>query len=243
MKKIDVHAHHGQWQFPMPVDDETERLLRLCDREQIEHMVCSSALAIMYDMEAGNAEMVRAIEPHARLLGYVYINAAMLTESIEQMERYLPLDFMVGAKVHPRLSGVACDAPAMAALIAEVAERAPVLLVHTVDQHAAHQLGDYAREYPQLSVILGHAGHTDSDEVARVAAAVPNVYIEFCCEWPGAGKIERALEICGPEKVCFGSDSDLLDPAFTLGMYEGAGLSEIQRQLIYWDNAARLFGL
>lgn len=243
MTKIDIHAHHGQWPFPIPVDDETERLLRLCERERIDYMVCSSALAIMYDMEAGNAEMVRSIQPHEPLLGYVYVNAALLPESIEQLERYLPLEYMVGAKIHPRLSGVACDDPRMAALVGEIAARASVVLVHTVDQYAAHQLGEYARRHPDLSFILGHAGHTDSDAVARVAAAIENVYIEFCCEWPGAGKIERALGICGPEKVCLGTDSDLLDPAFTLGMYEGAGLSEAQQRLIYWENAARLLGL
>ncbi len=241
--KIDVHCHYGKWQFPMPVDDEIGRLLRLAEREHIAYMVCSSAPALLYDMQSGNAEMVRAIEPYRQLLGYVYVNPVFIDESIEEMERYLPLDFMVGVKIHPRLCATPCDDPAMERLMHEVAARSQVVLVHTVDQHAAHQLGDYARHHPHLSFILGHAGHTDSDEAARVAKCLDNVYIEFCCEWPGAGKIERALGICGPEKICFGSDSDLLDPGFTAGMYESAGLSDKQQRMIYWENAARLLGL
>jgi predicted TIM-barrel fold metal-dependent hydrolase len=243
MKKIDVHCHFGSWQYAIPPGDAVERLLRLSEREDLRYMACSSAPALLYDMVSGNAEMVEAIENHEQLLGYVYVNPVFLPESIDELERYLDLDSMVGAKIHPRLSGTALDHPAMADLVAEVAQRADVLLVHTVDQHAAHQMGEYARKYRNLSIILGHAGHTDSDEAARVAECEPNIYIEFCCEWPGAGKIERALDICGPGSICFGSDSDLLDTAFTLGMYEGADLTHPQKQLIYWDNAARLFGM
>ena len=36
---------------------------------------------------------------------------------------------------------------------------------------------------------------------------------------------------------------DRFDPAFTLGMFEGAGMTDVQAQAVYYDNAARLFGL
>ncbi len=243
MKKIDVHAHYGLWMYPIPVANPAERLVRLCEREQTQYMVCSSALALLYDMQAGNAEMAEAIEPHEQLLGYVYVNANFLDESVDEMEAYLPRDDFVGVKIHPRLSGVACDDPRMAELFGEVARRSSLLLMHTVDRYAAHQMAEFARQYPQLSIILGHSGHTDSDEAARVAAEMPNIYLDFCCEWPGAGKIERALQICGPEKIVFGSDGDLLDPAFTRGMFEGADLTPHQAQMIFWDNAAALLGI
>jgi len=243
MKKIDVHAHHGVWSYTIPVADPTERLLRLCERECIEYMVCSSALALLYDMQAGNEEMAGAFGDHEQLLGYVYVNPNFLPESVAEMERYLALDYFVGAKIHPRLSGTPENAPQMQELMAEVAGRSSVLLMHTVDQNAARQMGRYAEQYPQLNIILGHSAHSDSDVAARVAREHPNIYLDFCCEWPGAGKIERALETCGPEKIVFGSDSDLLEPAFTRGMFEGAHLTEQQQQMIFWDNAARLFGI
>lgn len=243
MNKIDLHAHYGLWMYPTPVADPVERLLRLCEREQIQYMVCSSALALLYDMQAGNAEMAEAFHPHQQLLGYVYVNANFLDESVAEMETYLPLDDFVGVKIHPRLSGVPCDAPRMAELFAEVAARSSLLLMHTVDRYAAHQMAEFARQYPQLNIVLGHSGHTDSDEAARVAAETPNIYLEFCCEWPGAGKVERALQICGPGKIVFGTDADLLEPAFTRGMFEAADLTPEQAQLIYWDNAAGLLGI
>jgi predicted TIM-barrel fold metal-dependent hydrolase len=243
MRKIDVHAHLGVWPTCVPACDPVGRLLRLCERESIAYAACSSLLALCYDMEEGNAELAEAVAAHEQLLGYVAVNPNWLARSVAEMERYLPLEGFVGVKIHPRLSGVPENAPEMADLIGEVARRASVLLMHTVDQNAARQMGRYAQQHPRLAIILAHAGHSDSDVAARVARECPNVYLDFCCEWPGAGKIERALEVCGAEKVLFGTDMDVLEPSFTRGMFEGAGLTDEQRRQVGYDNAARLFGL
>jgi predicted TIM-barrel fold metal-dependent hydrolase len=55
--------------------------------------------------------------------------------------------------------------------------------------------------------------------------------------------VRDAIRTAGLEKILFGSDLDLLTPAFALGMYEGAELSDTEKQAIYHDNAARLFHL
>ena len=70
-----------------------------------------------------------------------------------------------------------------------------------------------------------------------------NLYLEFCSSWAGLGKIERAVDICGVEQMLFGSDMDLIDPAFVLGAYEDAHLTDEQLRTIYWDNAVRVLGL
>ncbi|MFP3905311.1 MAG: amidohydrolase family protein, partial [Armatimonadota bacterium] len=102
------------------------------------------------------------------------------------------------------------------------------------------QMGRYAEKHPDLNIIPAHAAHTDYIAAARVAAAHDNIYLDFCCEWPGSGKIRRAIEICGAEKIVFGTDMDLLEPSFTRGMFEEAGLSGDEQRLIYRTNAMRL---
>ncbi len=241
--KIDVHVHHGLWGFPARHADLVDRLLWLCDRENTVAAVCSSTLALRYDMVQGNAEMAKAIADQPRLLGYVSVNANWIEQSVAEMERYLPRDDFVGVKVHPPMSGVPANAPQMADLMKEVAARSPALLIHTVDQNTARQMGRYAERHPQLTIILAHAGHTDSDIAAQVAQEYSNIYLDFCCEWPGAGKIERAMQICGAEKIVYGSDMDVLEPAFTRGMFEEADLTDAQRQMIFYDNAARIFDI
>ncbi len=242
MRRIDLHAHIGVWPFPAGGGDPAERLLRFCDREQVEFAVCSSGLALYYDMEEGNAKLAEAIARDDRLLGYVYVNANWPGRSVAEMERYLASPKFVGVKIHPRMSAVPEDAPMMADLIAAVAERTHLLLMHTVDRNSVGQMGRYAAQHPDLAIVLAHAANTDSDEAARVASRHPNIFLDFASEWPGAGRVRRALDICGPGQIVYGTDMDLLDPAYTRGMFEAADLSEYEARLIYHDNAARLLG-
>ena len=39
----------------------------------------------------------------------------------------------------------------------------------------------------------------------------------------------------------FGSDLTLLDPGYTLGLVQDAGLDEKETEMILWDNAHSLF--
>lgn len=243
MMRIDVHTHFGTWPFPTPAGDPVERLLRWCDREQVRYAICSSGLALDYDMAEGNAKVAAALPRDERLRGYVYVNPNWLDRSVVEMERYLGAAGFVGAKIHPRLSGVPEDAPRMAELIAAVAEHTGVLLMHTVDRNSVRQMGRHATAHPHLSIILAHAANTDSDEAARVAREHHNVYLDFASEWPGAGRVRRALEICGPEQIVYGTDMDLLDPGYARGQFEAADLTEHEARLIYHDNAVRIFRL
>ena len=43
--------------------------------------------------------------------------------------------------------------------------------------------------------------------------------------------------------MLFGTDAPLLDPAFVLGTYQDAEIPAADQDRIYWDNAARLFGV
>lgn len=243
MMRIDVHAHIGTWPYPAPAGDPVERLLRWCDREELRYAICSSGLALYYEMAEGNAEVAAALARDERLLGYVYVNPNWLDRSVAEMERYLADGRFVGAKIHPRLSATPEDAPRMAELIAAVAEHTRVLLMHTVDRGSVRQMGRYAAAHPRLAIILAHAANTDSDEAARVAREHPNTYLDFASEWPGAGRVRRAIGICGAEQIVYGTDMDLLDPGYARGQFEAADLTEDEARLIYHENAARIFGL
>lgn len=244
MKKIDMHAHYGVWNFPIPECGTVDSLMRLCDAHDIEYAVCSAAEAILYDMEAGNAKMADVCAKNDRLLGYVYVNPNYIYESVTQMERYLSEPEFVGVKIYTGgYTGIEADAECFGELFAEIARRAPIVLVHTGSETTAEALGEYANMYRDLKIILGHAAGRDSDEAAAVAAENLNVYLDLCSSWAGYGKVERAVEICGVEQIVYGSDMDLIDPAFTIGMYEDANLTDYQRRRIYSENAAQILGL
>ena len=243
MKKIDMHTHLGQWWFPIPNTGTAESLLRLCDRYDIRRIVASSTQAIAYDMRAGNAEMAEAAEKHERILGYCYCNAKFLEESCEEMDTYLALDSFVGVKVHASYSACGTGDPRMYDLIAEIAKRTSLLKIHNGGAEVGRHLAAHAQAHPDLNIIIAHALASDYQTAADLAAEHGNLYLDFCSSWSYRGKVEYAVDKCGASKIVFGSDMDLLDPAFTLGAFEGADLTDEQRQSIYYDNAARLLGL
>lgn len=244
MRKIDAHAHFGIWNFPIPGVGTTDNLLRLCDKYDVEAVACSSSLAILYDMQEGNAELAEAFAPHDQLLGYVYVNPNFIEESVADMETYLPEAQFIGAKIYTGgYSGVDAGDPRFAEMVSEVAKRTTVMLVHTGSAATARHLAGYCEEHPSLNIIMGHAAGTESDIAAELAATHPNLYLEFCCSWAGNGKVGRAIDICGSRQIVYGTDVDLIDPAFLIGTYEDAGLTADQKRDIYYENSARLFGL
>ena len=240
MALIDVHCHYGVWAFPIPGCGTVENLLRLCDRYDIRYALTSSAEAIVYDMRRGNEALAEAIGADDRLLGYVYCHPKHIEASCEEMDKYLGQPGFIGVKIHPSYSQTPLGSPQMHELIAEVAKRAKLALIHTFSVADATAMDKIAADFPQLSIIMAHACGPYSQAAADVAARHPNLYLDFCCSHAIRGRVEYALSRVGAKQIVFGSDMDLLDPAFTMGMFEEASLSDQDRQAIFFDNAAEL---
>ena len=240
---IDLHAHFGTWNFPIPGCGTVDNLLRLCERYNIRWAACSSAEAIVYDMQSGNAALAEAIANAEPLLGYVVCNPNDIEGSVREMEAYLSAEKFVGVKIHPSYARMPTSAAEMAELFDEIARRARLVLIHTYSGGDAQAVAKYARKHPHLAIILAHAGGPDTWAAVDAVADVPNVYLDFCCSHALRGRIEYALQKCGPGRLVFGSDMDLLDPAFTLGMFQDAGLNERQLRMALWENAVRLLGI
>ncbi|MCD6361211.1 MAG: amidohydrolase family protein [Armatimonadetes bacterium] len=243
MRKIDAHAHLGHWAFPISNAGTAESLVRMCEKYDMQYCAASATQALTYDMQAGNEQMAEAVERYEPILGYCYCNPNFLEQSVAEMERYLPMEGFVGVKIHGGYSACATGAPQMQELMPEIAARTSVVKIHTAGADVAGALARYADEYPSLNIIIAHALGSDYVTAAALASAHSNIYLDFTSSWARRGKIEHALATCGAGQIVFGTDMDLFEPAFTLGMFEGAGLDEQQARAIYYDNAAKLFGV
>lgn len=239
MTKIDVHGHLGWWWFPIPAGN-LSTLLRLCDRYDISHLLCSSAEAIVYDMRRGNEALANAIAGQERVLGYVVCQPRFLEASCKEMDTYLREHEFVGVKIHPHYAGTPLGHPAMADLISEVARRTNLVQIHTYSAADAAAMAELAARHPHVNFIMAHACAGDSWAAADAAVRHKNLYLDFCCSDASIGRVEYALGTCGAGQIVFGSDMDLLDPAFTLGMFLDSGANEDELRLMLHDNAAQL---
>jgi predicted TIM-barrel fold metal-dependent hydrolase len=98
-----------------------------------------------------------------------------------------------------------------------------------------------AREYPDLKIILAHAGFAIYSEEAIVAAEVcDNIYLEPT--WCIAGDIKRMVRMLGPERVMFGGDLPTNVPV-ELTKYRTLELTDEEREWCLWRSARDVFAL
>jgi predicted TIM-barrel fold metal-dependent hydrolase len=86
-------------------------------------------------------------------------------------------------------------------------------IAHWDYNHPTQRIANVALTYPELKVVLGHAGTRIYRNEAIEACLIPNLYMDFS-EYQGFWRMQPnyfyqwmrdAIDACGPEKVMFGS--------------------------------------
>lgn len=240
--KIDVHGHIGPWPFPMTDcwAEDLEKLMRKCG---IERAIISSTEAIVNDFIEGNAVLARELEKSNMLLGYITVNPHRLEQSVQEMDKYLKSPRFVGVKLHPGYAGISIDSEAVRRLAAEVAKRNVPFLIHTWGYGEPSKILKLAEEYREMPIIMGHGGAVAWREAIEVLDKTRNVYTELCTSQCHRNKVRETIRAVGYDRILFGTDLGLFDPAHVLGTYEEAELNAEEEAAVMRNNAARLFGL
>ena len=260
---IDVHCHFrvmpeqpSTCLGPADVQKELERF-------NIELAVVSSTAAYKDNMDAGNEEMVENIEAHDRMLGSVVVNPHDLEGSIKWLNM---------AATHPRIAHVTVNplttyerycSPGWMRLFAEIATRQLPVFYNTGGQDiyrrspVATQHGHLFKvrgappdevdmfrridkSFPEMPIIVGH-GH--GLEGLELAGTCRNIYLDLCSTYPEQDVYRRAIDAVGSDRILFGTDLELISPAFVLGSIWEAQLTEEQQRMILRENARRILKL
>ncbi len=92
--------------------------------------------------------------------------------------------------------------------------------------------------------MLAHLGDSPEEIKSRVdlTSRFPNLYLDtafvFMHRW-----VKMAVDICGPEKILFGTDAPVVHPAIIRTMIEMTGLTKNEQSLLLGGNAQRLLRL
>ena len=98
-----------------------------------------------------------------------------------------------------------------------------------------------ARAFPEVTIILGHAGHgIVSGNAVAVAEVCDNIVLET--SWCRPGDIGGMIQRLGPERVMFGTDSPS-NVATELAKYASLGLDDDARSQVLEGTARRVFRL
>ena len=132
------------------------------------------------------------------------------------------------------------------------AERQVPLLTHSWDLSEQNSTQKYSfpsrfepfvTRYPQVQLILGHAGgrHRGHVAAAILAREYANVFLDLAGDCYTLGLIEFLTREAGADKILFGSDLTWIDPRTQLGMVLDADVTLDDKRKILCDNARRLF--
>jgi len=227
---IDVHGHVGALGLPVAHG--------IAGGPGIDLTIASSLRAIAEDTTRGNQEAFAAIS--AMQQAYVVVDPNDCAASCAAMDDAYRREVAVGAKLHCSYSHTATASPECVALLREVARRGRPLKIHVDGPDWDDPLACVAHEYPAWKLIVAHAGPgTPSTQAAALVEQTSNVYVELSTSFPELDIIRDVVCRVGPERLLFGSDAPLLDPAYALGTYADAGANLARTTVV----AKELFGL
>lgn len=238
----DAHAHTGDglgraW--------TPERLVAMMNRYGIQRAYISSMDALLGDPSGNQRVLQQYLRPYPeRFLGYCVANPHQTP--LKEVRHCIDAGF-VGIKLHPAFHEYRLDGLQYAPVLQLAhAQCRPVLV------HSGGSLGDpdrfappevlvrVAKRYPEMSLIIGHMGMERWRDIVELAMPFPNVYLEICSSLPQRDRLSTAIQRVGAERIVFGTDMPLLEPAVSLGLVEGAHLARTERERILGGNITRI---
>ncbi|MEA3401865.1 MAG: amidohydrolase family protein [Armatimonadota bacterium] len=253
---IDTHGHFGPYQaiyFPRWRPDD---VLETMDRCGVRWLLMSAHAALV-DTTRGNREMADLVAQHpGRFRGWWALNPnyperlqAELDdfESNQQATGQVPgVPAFVGFKLHPNGHDVPLTDDRYRPAFEYANERSVPILTHTWQgegMSSYREVATVAEQFPDIPLLMGHAGYGDWEESAKVARDHEHVYLELTAAYSVRGALEIMVEHAGSRKILFGTDSPWFDPHYGIGCILSAYMTDEDRRNILYRNAKQLFGL
>ena len=233
---VDMHGHVGAYSFAIP-DRTSESMVAVMDRIGVRQIIVSHMRCMNGEPQIGNRQVHQAMLAHpGRIGGYVSIWPASPQAAADEARQWLDQGF-TGIKLHNE-TGFAYNDPAYALALGIAHERRLPVLLHTWGEAAMFaQVREIAARYRGAFFLLAHSGSSAEADYIRIAAEVPNVYLELCASRTPPGLVERLAAGASVCKLLWGSDCYFINMAHQIGKVLGARLGDADKRRILSENA------
>lgn len=241
MKKIDAHAHIGDFGGWAGVEGTPERLLSLMDEYDIEQTVLCARDHL------GNDGVVRAAERYpGRFLPLVYLNPLEGREECgRKIADYVDEKGFQGIKLNPLRHAYVADDIILDPIMEAARERGIPVFIHS--GHPPYSLpwsiALLAERFPEVRTVMIHMGHGHGvyiDAALKMAKRHPNLYLEMS-GMPMGVKIRQAYEEVGKDRILFGTDFPFHHPSVEIQKVLTCGLDDRAMEDVFYNNVRKLF--
>jgi uncharacterized protein len=231
-------------------DGKLSGLLRSMDHDGID-MALTLGVALKASTVARTNEFIASV-PRDRFVPFGTVHPEL---SVEENLKHLLDNGIHGVKLHPLFQDLSLGDPKVHEILAGLAENGIVVVTHAgagadaaaSERGAPHLLRKIADSIPDLKLIACHYGGYHRLDDAEEHVVGSRVTLET--SWPptlAELDKERLVAIIrrhGADRVVFGSDWPMADPAAEIAAIRDLGLTKDEEDGILGDNLARLLGL
>jgi len=246
---VDAHVHMGRGDLlakdvflkfmDSQVDQTIEVVVRLAEEAGIDKSVIMPVWYPTYD--EANEEIADAVEKYPdKLIGFARIRIEREKGRTKRALKYAIEKLgLKGVKIKDRVDGF----PTREFMDTLVELNVP-MFIHPEDNYYIDLLAKY---YPTAKIIIAHLGSARSGDHSEILKAIdiaqrrPNVYL--CTSTTLVKDISEAVNRLGADKVIFGSDGPLHNPALELYKIKLLKLKEEDERKILCENIMRLLSL
>lgn len=204
------------------------------------------------DVSESNAYIYENAKKNPRVLPFGWANIKEGLEKAKQDARTCLLEYgFQGVKLNGAQNEYYIDSPEALEVIGVIAKLGGMTAFHIgadypefTDPRRAQKAARMFPKMPILMVHMGGAGDPDvSEAVIETARENPNMYLVGSAI--GVDKVRRAIDILGPDRVLFGSDTPFYDVEKVKEEYFQmlASYDEETTAKVMGLNAKRLFGI
>lgn len=228
-----------------------EDLLAVKDDSPITHFIVHSVATTPHSVATINDFIAEQCRLHPEFIGFGTMHPDypdMEGEVQRALDRGLH-----GFKLHPDTQEVAMDDPRLMEFYEVIAGRVP-LVMHTGDYRYDYshprRLVNILNAFPDLVVDAAHLGgwsiydvgfdvlHDDLLNRERLFVDASSSFT-----WVGRRHMRELIRLWGADRVMFGSDYPMWDPAFELNEMMNCGLAEDELEKVLWRNAEAFSGV
>ena len=258
---IDIHAHifpekiaekatkgiESFYDIEMDTVGSVSNLIAEGERAGIDRFVVHSVATTAAQVENINRFIISAVEQYPdKLMGFATMHPDY--EGIQtEIERAIEQGLR-GVKIHPDFQKFLIDDEKAFPLYECIEGRLP-LLVHTGDYRYEYskpeRMARVMDRFPKLDVIGAHFGGWSVWEQAAELLGGRRIWVDtssslYTITPQNARKL---MDAYGMEHVLFGSDFPMWTPKEELERFMQIPLTEEEREMVLWKNAATLLGL
>jgi uncharacterized protein len=244
---IDVFTFVGHSLFGYT--QSADELLARLDAADVQRAVVCPVKPRGYHLPAANDLVAEAAAHDDRLIPLARVDPNLEDDAIRELERAAEMLGARGLFLHPWEETFRVSDPRLDPLLTRCADLNLSVVIATGYPwlSEAAQVGELARRFPSLPIVMTHGGQINISGLGQADAFAvlrshPNVSIETSGVYRQDFLEDVATQL-GPERLLFGSNSPRMDVRLEVQRVRWLTVDERSRELILAGNASRVFRL